>query len=377
MNSKDRNLLMQHKRKINYIFGHDGKIAGAQIPISHIPVDQESLKLTCLDTPLIPNSFDAMGIPCFSKEAALILHCKEKLTREGRMPMVYDDDFYVKASFKSRNDEDISLDEINTVEGISKSLTSLESFNELCIKRKVYANTHSFRDLNGFIIYGRIYLDEVGCVQRISTMRNHFYGYRVSPSELPIVISQEEFYKIVTAIDLSLEPCIPKANDKCPCCGKPFTISSLQEELVLLDGNIAHEQCLKTYEYYAEIEKIIFDIIDVAFASYRCNKAIQFDIIPHPSARFTPSLAHMPWFLVHLSYGDIKIGSLQNKITIEWQENYPAFKIDIFDNLTQIRKEGRIDAWGYAKKYSVTVDSSEQAILHLKAAHNFVSTSRK
>lgn len=294
------------------------------IPLCRQHVRPESVKLSISGKEeLIPQYFSDSGTPSFSPEASLILYCKDRLASEKRLVGQPVEDFFISASYEETS-YDFTLDEIDSLNGIINSLSSLQSFNELCGKRKAYTSKFE-KKLNAFVVFGRILLDENGYVRRMNRLKNHHYDVTVEPDELPVVCTREQFENMVTFFECNSDTNIPKSGDFCPCCGKVFEIDDLKEHLSTHNGKIIHDKCLKNYEFHAEIKKLIFDIIDVVFEPY-----CKFEILPNPSA-FNPSTSHLPWFMVHTRFGDIKIGSRYSKIHIEWQENYKPFDIAIFN----------------------------------------------
>lgn len=302
-----------------------------RIPLGSRHVKPESVKLFISGKEeIIPQYFSNTGTPSFSPEASLILYCKDMIATERRLVGQPIEDFFISADYEETS-YDFSLEEIDSLTGIITSLSSLKAFNELCGKRKAYSS--KFKEhLHAFVIFGRILLDENGYTRRMTRLKNHHYDVTVDAGELPIVCTREQFEKMVTFFETSNDTNIPKSGDVCPCCGKAFEIDDLKEHLSTLNGKISHDKCMKNYEFHLEIKKLIFDIIDQVF-----EPSPKFEILPNPST-FNIRTTHLPWFLVHTRFGDIKIGSRYDKIYIEWQENYKPFDIAIFNNFHNTTK---------------------------------------
>ena len=279
---------------------------------------------------IVPQYFSTAGTPVFSPEASLILYCKERLATEKRVIGNFKEDFFISADYATES-FDFSLEEIDSLNGVISALSDLKSFNNLCGKRKAYASQFN-TPLHCFVIFGRIMLDEQGYVRRMTRLKNHVYDVVVAPDELPIVCSREQFEKTVTFFESDSTTNIPNDGDVCPCCGKKFNIDDLKHHIASRHGKPIHEECLKNYEYYCEVKKLIFDIVDKVF-----EPTTSFEVLPNPSV-FNKSVAHLPWFMVHTRIGDFKIGSKYDKVYIEWQENFKPFDIAILNKFTTATK---------------------------------------
>lgn len=301
------------------------------VPLSSQHVNPSSVKLFISGKEeIVPQYFSNKGTPVFSPEASLILYCKERLATEKRVIGAPEENFFITANYQTMS-YDFSLEEIDSITGVIAALSDLKSFNELCGKRKAYASKFN-KPLHCFVVFGRLMLDEQGGVRRMTRLKNVSYDIVISPDELPIVCSREQFEDFVTFFETDNSSNIPQAGETCPCCGKQFVIDDLRTSLVSHHGKPVHEECLKTYEYYREVKNLIFDIVDTVFAP-----AVSFEILPNPAV-FNKSVAHLPWFMVHTRSGDFKIGSKYDKICIEWQENFKPFDIAILNKFTTATK---------------------------------------
>ncbi|MBQ6860696.1 MAG: hypothetical protein IJO08_03520 [Clostridia bacterium] len=328
---KDKNMgkVRHEEHRIDFRRDDFNNIYGF-ISLNKKPADPESVTVKMYGEEIFPNDFDITGMPIFSTEASLVLATKRRIISGNRMPHKMPESMKVEVSYREAS-YDFSLDEIDTLEGVKASLSDLNAFGELCRKRYL-ASIQLRKPLHCFVLFGRIMLDEHGYTRRINSLSDHKYSLTVLPEEVPEICTREEFDKIVTFFNSESTPAIPKSGDKCPCCGKLFTIESLKEDLGYLNGKIAHKECMHNYQYHKEIDSLIFGVID---SVYQGN--VPFEILPNP-AIYNKDAQHIPWFLVHTSSGDIVIGRKCGKISIEWQENFRPFDLAIFNNDSRVVK---------------------------------------
>lgn len=300
----------------------------AKIPLSCNAVEPESIKLSMFGEDVIPTLITYDGVPKFSEEASLILFCKEYIAKEGRLVGTEAQDVKVQATYTEAEQPTYDVEEIDTISEIEQAITSLELFYDLCLERQFYAKTIR-KSLHSFIIFGRILLDEHGLVRRIDRMRDHIYNLEIAPDDLPLVCTKEHFSKYVTSYECSTPFRVPCPGEKCPVCGREFTIKDLYEPLTLIShglwDEVVHDKCKQEFEYYLEIKTLVFDIVDSVYTN-RCK----FEILPNPNLLDKANL-HIPWVLVHTPCGDIKLGRKYGKFTIEWQSNYKPFDISGFN----------------------------------------------
>ena len=326
---KNKGKVRHEEHRIDFRRDETNRLYGF-ISLNKKPADPDSITIKMFGEEIFPNDFDITGMPIFSEEASLVLATKKRIISGNRTSHNMPEKLNVEVSYREA-DYNFSLDEIDTVDGIKASLADLTTFTELCRKRYL-ATIQLRKPLNCFVLFGRIMLDEHGYIRRIRNLSDHKYSLTVLPEELPEVCTREEFDKIVTFFDSATNHAIPQNGEKCPCCGKVFTINSLKEDLDYVNHKIAHKECIQNYHYYAEIDSLIFNIIDSVYPD-----KVAFDVLPNP-AIYNKELQHIPWFLVHTRFGDIKIGRKCGKISIEWQENFRPFDICIFNNDQRVVK---------------------------------------
>lgn len=176
------------------------------------------------------------------------------------------------------------------------------------------------------------------------------YSYEVTSHPIEIPITQR----------------LPRA-DVCPICGKPFTVSDLEEMRITdIDRHnaIAHKSCAKEF-YHAQMIDEVAERVGLAFDSYEIDKENRFswgygerqmsyELIPNEYCSGS-CCAHRPWFLFHTPIGDMKIGWRKRVINITFMENFAPFDMEIFaqENVTKDVEGDRrtIHAWGYEKLY--------------------------
>lgn len=307
----------------------------AKIPLNYKPVVPSSIKLTMFGEEIVPTHITPDGIPKFSEEASLILYCKEHFAKHGRITGTTPVEVTVNATYVEAEELICDEEKIDTLAGIQEAITSLDTFYELCQKRSIYAK-NSRKTLNTFIVFGRVLLDERGYIRRLDRIRDHIYNLNISPEDLPVVCTKAEFDKYATTYECTTPFRVPAPGEKCPICGREFTIADLYKALTVMNTGlfqeVVHDSCKHEYEYYLELKTLLFDIVDQAYPNL-----CKFEILDNPNLLDKAHL-HLPWVLVHTQSGDIKLGRKYDKITIEWQPNFKAFDIAGLNHMTSCVK---------------------------------------
>ena len=139
---------------------------------------------------------------------------------------------------------------------------------------------------------------------------------------------------------------LPNEGESCPWCTEKFTIEDVKKERCgIINGKVAHINCVKQYEHEREIDRIINHIME-----YIYKDELTFDIIPNEYSS-EAYFARKPWFVCHTPDGDIKIGWRKRVISIEWQDNFKPFDMSIFDSEDVTKWNRGIHAWGENKAY--------------------------
>lgn len=354
----------------------------AKIPLSCNAVEPESITLSMLGEEVNPTFITHDGVPMFSEEASLILYCKEHIAKHGRLVGTEAQEVKVKATYTEAELPNYNMEEIDTASGITKATRNLDAFYDLCKKRSLYSKTIR-KPLHTFIVFGLIMLDEHGYVRRLDRLRDHIYNLNIDPSDLPLVCPKAEFDKWVTSYECSTPFRVPRPGEKCPICGKEFTIKDLYQPLTLLHrgllNEVVHDKCKFEFEYYLEINTLLFDIVDQVYTNLS-----KFEILNNPNLLDKEHL-HIPWILVHTPCGDIKLGRKYKKITIEWQANFKPFDIAGLNYMSKCVKwtddracfseveKGTTSTTGIR---GIAVESVADAVEALRKAHNLAFFSK-
>ena len=331
------------------------------------PANPSTVKVTYMGMPVYPERFSLAGSPIFSEEMTNLYLWKDYQRLNHDPNDNYDstifDVMYEKMEF------DIPKSEFDSIDGIRKSLKSLSVFHKMLNNRKLWFLNNKEKKLKEFVVFGKYLLDSLGQISLIK--------YFDCEYTMPDVCTLEYFKENVKTFGATYRPPIPESNTACPCCGKKFSISDLKKTTFgLVNGKVAHESCQKTYYHSKSINDMTSLLMDLVY-----KDCPDFDLLPNGYCN-QDCCSHLPWFRFHTSDGDIIIGWRKRVISIEWQENFKPFDMDIFNGenvtkwcenfshiptsinhgmLTTTGKRG-IHAWG-----------REKAIKYLKKVHDTVA----
>jgi hypothetical protein len=151
---------------------------------------------------------------------------------------------------------------------------------------------------------------------------------------------------------------LPQKDDKCPICGKAWSIYNLEDVVTNTKyeadpngGNFAialntfsHKQC-NFINHLNEKQKQFTDIFDSIYP-----KEYTFKVVPN---EYCQCEVCAPWFIFSTPDGDIKIGWRKRVINIQWLNTYSRFS-ETFNNEDVTKwfndSEGRgIHAWSEEK----------------------------
>lgn len=318
--------------------------------IGHITLDKlaipETVKVTLLGEPIIPESFNCYGHPNFTVEQQnLFMFKEEELARQNngeytplKAEIVYEERIF-----------DVSRSTFDTVRGIEKSLHSLSDLNEMLQNRSMFCKVHENERLNEFMLFGRFLLDQFGQIISIIETTN---------GELKTYGDVEDFQNFRMhnsdgfTLTLSGGYVIPASSSVCPCCGKRLTIDDVKNNpCVYIDGKFYHDSCWRNYRKLTEVDKFTRRMMDILYKKNDYN----FELLPNGYCH-KDCCSHIPWFLFHTIDGDIIMGWRKRVISIEWQENYKSFDMnELFgtENTTKWEKGEKrgIHAWNTDKAY--------------------------
>ena len=325
-----------------------------QIELQYV-ADPKSVVVYFCGQRLYPTDFNTFGWPIFTKEVCDLFDWKERSLKR-----IHGEYFSLTALviYDSANIQ-INPRAINSLWGIENEIKDLKSLNKLLRDRMIYDKFLCGDRLNNYVIFGRYWLDDFA---QVWTLKEPYEAPGVS-----IVSTKGHFNRVYSEVNTG-EPAswefgcaIPSEGDSCPWCTKKFTIEDVKTgRFGIINGKVAHYECMKQYEHEMEIDKVIHQIME---AIYR--DGLTFELLPNGYCN-QPCCAHKPWFLCHTPDGDIEIGWRKRVISIEWKDNFKPFDMSIFDREDVTKWERGIHAWGNNKAYE-----------YLKKVKEFVNSKPK
>ena len=328
--------------------------------IGHITLDKlaipETVRVTLLGEPIIPESFNCYGHPNFTEEQEMLYTFKvEELKRQngGEYIPLKADIMYEERKF------DVPRSTFDSISGIEKYLNSLSDLNEMLQNRSIFCKAYEKKYLNEYILFGCFKLDQFGQVMSVAKTEK---GNLVTNSD----VEEYETFCRHNNKGFTLTTggyAIPTADSVCPCCGKIFTIDDVKNKpCIYVDGKFYHDSCWRNYRKLTEIDKFTRNMMSFIYE----DKDYQFELLPNGYCN-QDCCSHIPWFMFHTIDGDIIMGWRKRVISIEWQENYKPFDMnELFrtEDVTKWVNGGKrgIHAWGsdkafeYLKKVLKTVN---------------------
>lgn len=316
--------------------------------IGHISLeklaDPSTVKVMLLGEELIPSSFSIYGEPNFTEQQEMLFMYKEEEIRRSTK------DFKFRLEAEVTYEErifDVPRAQFDTVQGIRRSLSNLEMLNEMLENRRLFSKVYgNSARLNEFMLFGCFWLDTFG--QIMSVEKTTFGKLKVTRD----IERYEEFCANNGGFTLTSGGYnIPKADSICPCCGKKITIEDIKNNpCVYEEGEMHHDACLRNYKKLTEIDKFTRRLMDLIYK----EEDYTFDLLPNGYCS-QYCCSHKPWFMFHTPDGDIEMGWRKRVISIEWQENYKPFDMELFkdEDVTKWGDKGKrgIHAWGNEKAY--------------------------
>jgi hypothetical protein len=225
----------------------------------------------------------------------------------------------------------------DTLGGIKNSISDLEKLSQMLEMRRRFVLENPSKKLNCFFVFGQFLLDEDGDIR---TIDKGISNERV----LIKTISDVETLSNLTKEKGKFwfghsEFTIPIKNIICGHCQKELTIADVNNCLKI-DNDFYHYNCHKEYL----IQKKVDELIDKIFKKIYVVDRSQVSILPNGYCK-KACCEDKPWIVVKTIDGDIKVGwNKQKNISIQWQENYKEFDIEIL------------------QKFSIFDDSRERAV---------------
>lgn len=326
--------------------------------IGHITLDKlaipETVKVTLLGEPIIPESFDCYGHPNFTAEQKMLYIFKEEeLKRQNG-----GEDISLKAEITYEElIFDVPRNTFDTVEGIEKSLLNLSDLNEMLKNRKLFLRAYGGEKLNVFMIFGCFWLDQSGEVLSVEKKKNRnlvsiydvedYKTIRKNNNNEGLIHLTSGFYDI------------PTPGLICPCCCKPFTINDIKNNsCVHVDGKFYHDICYRRYKKLTEVDKFTRRMVGLIYK----DADYQFELIPNGYYLGDKDYSsYIPWILFHTIDGDIIIGTWGTTvILIEWQKNYKPF------NMNELFGTEDVTKWEEEGKRGIKVKDKNKAYKYLK-----------
>lgn len=317
--------------------------------IGHITLDKlaipETVKVTLLGEPIIPESFNCYGHPNFTEEQVMLYMFKEEeLKRQNggedtplKAEIVYEERIF-----------DVPRSTFDTVRGIEKSLLSLSDLNEMLQNRRIFCKAHKSERLNEFMLLGCFWLGQFG---QVMSVKKTAKGKLRTNGD----VEDYETFKRLNSKGFTLTSggyAIPTAGSVCPCCGKTLTIDDVKNNpCVYISGKFYHDSCWRNYRKLTEVDKFTLRMMDLIYKSTDYH----FELLPNGYCH-EDCYSYIPWFLFHTIDGDIIMGWRKRVISIEWQENYKPFDMnELFgsEDVTKWEEGGKrgIHAWCKEKAY--------------------------
>ena len=313
----------------------------------------ETVRVFLCGEPIIPDSFDCFGQPIFTEEQGLtFMYQEDDLTRRngGEYSRLKAEVIYEERPFTADRKS------FDTAAGIRKSLSNLKDFNEMLDNRRVFhkLNQSGGDKLHEFLVFGNYYLDQFGQVMELCSEDRGKLRTRSDAEAMESMWKRNAKKRVSFGMG---SYAIPREGDKCPCCGKTFTIEDIKNNpMVRRNGKIYHETCWKKYRKLKEIDKFTRLMVGILYK----DSDYTYELIPN--RYWGGDCEEIPWFLFHTIDGDIIMGWRKRVISIEWQANYKPFNFEETfqsEDVTKWEEGGRrgIHAWGRddAYKYLKTV----------------------
>lgn len=212
--------------------------------------DSKTMKIMWMGKELIPKAYNLYGYPIFPKEMY------NRYTKADRVAKMANQDIRVEITYEKLNFT-TPIEEFDSLKGIQKSLRSLSNFYQMLNRRKVwYACTQ--KDLNVFMIYGRYALDTFGqlYIYHPKNIEDISYFFPdVCSKNVGDMIWKETHMEVDLRVGCENGDFfgnwngIQNEGEKCPYCGKKFTINDLKNCGVdYLCRKHIHRKCLEEHE---------------------------------------------------------------------------------------------------------------------------------
>lgn len=327
--------------------------------IGHITLNKlaipETVKVTLLGEPIIPQDFDQYGHPNFTEEQQMLyMYKEEELKRKNGSEHFT---LEVEVSYEER-EFDVLRSTFDTVQGIENSLFSISDLNEMLQNRRMFIKAHEHERLNEFMIFGCFWLDKYGQVMSVEKTAKGRLKTNSDVEEYKIFCKNNSKGFTLTSSGYV----IPTAGSVCPCCGKLFTIKDIKiNPCVCINGKIYHDSCWRNYRKLTEIDQLTRGIMSCIYK----DADYQFELIPNGYCN-QDCCSYIPWILFHTIDGDIIVGRRKRVISIEWQENFKPF------DMYELFYTEKVTKWRIGEKQGIHASNENMAYEYLKKVLNVV-----
>lgn len=232
------------------------------------------------------------------------------------------------------SDLPMSLNDIDTLDGLNRNITDLKTFDHIMILRLI-ANRKFGMRLNEFVGFNTVYMDQFGQGMRLRYDNQSNYDYQFK-NIIPLSVFREKIQEFSYG-----SGAIPCHDSICPHCRQGWTPENLRDSDRLNDS-VYHIYCAQSMLY--EKSKKEFDYIASRVFDNYDLRAVKNQ---YGSGDYRGS-----WFIIFTDNGDIKIGWRKRVIQIEWLANYKPFKFDgAEEDVTKefSNNERYIHAWSVEK----------------------------
>ena len=238
----------------------------------------------------------------------------------------------------------LSLDNINTLEGLTKNITDLKSLDYISNMRLVSHRKFNIR-LNEFVLFNTILFDQFGQSMKLRYENQKEYNHSFNK-----IMTLEEFKIKVKEYSYG-SGAIPEATDICPHCKQKWSLNNLRD-CIQREDFVYHIDCNR-FSLYEEVKKEFDYIASRVFKSYGLYAITN----EYGSEDYNGC-----WFIITTLEGDIKIGWRKRVIQIEWLQNYKPFKFNgNSEDVTKefSNKERYIHAWSTEKAIEYLMKANE------------------
>jgi len=199
------------------------------------------------------------------------------------------------------------LDQINTINGISNYLNSIESFKELVKARKLHATTN---ELQEFIVLGCLFLAASGGAMTIIDRDRYKPIFDNLGKVVPLVYFKTVHPEVYISYSLS-GTALPGSDARCSVCRIPVTLEGLGQSLIENKSTVSHIECIVRSNAIHYRNKFTTAVLEAGIVP---------DLIETKNEYWNQeSPPTGPWFIQHFGFvGQVRMGWRKNVIELNW-----------------------------------------------------------